>query len=371
MPLERFDPPGFLNDFNDDQRAAWNRYLSGQFDEAREGRPDEYEFDGPREQFYNPTKLETAEDARSVDINWIAFPRNVSVTSVSDRQRWRRADASRDVQDEYCEWSVERHPQTDKLTRVTFTCEGPEYWTFLANTAPGVALRLYREFIGPQVQLDDLFTEGRYNPRNRWNSSTVDGAMHLIQQNNTLEAEIELAAGSSVRRLRGGQELTDSRELIICGQYGGLERHSDPHIGAEVNRLTRMRADVTLANPVGLYFAGLNTAGWRAPDGSDPRAFWRIVRGTAEKPVRAVFEVPEGRGFAVGDITIAERPLEFGAQIADFISIKLTGTACRFGRSAALPFTACRRRRPVPSEAIAGEELSVLDILGVESRGRR
>ena len=43
-----------------------------------------------------------------------------------------------------------------------------------------------------------------YRPRNRWNTSTTEGAMHLVQGSNTLGAEIELAGGRawSARRRR-------------------------------------------------------------------------------------------------------------------------------------------------------------------------
>jgi hypothetical protein len=344
VTLERFDPPGFLDDFNDKQKEAWSEWMSAQFDEGVRGRPDLFDFDAPREQFYNPMKVETGPDAQSVDITWVGFPRNVEVTSVSDLQRWRKAEVSRDRQDEYCEWSVERDPDSGKITRVTFTCEGPEYWRLLAEDTPEVALDLYRQFVDPQVELGDLFlSNGQYNPRNRWNASTVEGAMHLIQENNTLGAEIELTAGSSVVREIDGRMLTGERELIQCGQYGGVERHSDPHIGGQVNSLTRQKTDVTLANPVGLYFNDLSTAGWETPDGSDPKSFWTYVRGTEEKPVRAVYEVPSEQGFVVSDVTIGGRPIAFGAQIADFVTIKLTGVGTRRGQSTVAPMTGCRR----------------------------
>ena len=235
---------------------------------------------------------------------------------------------------------------------MTFTCEGPEYWQFLAESTPEGALDLYRRFVSPKAEMDDLFVNGRYNPRNQWNASTINGAMHLIQINNSLAAEIELAAGSSVVRVIDGRTLTGEQELIRCGQYGGVERNSDPHIGAMVNSLTRQKADVTLANPVGLYFDDLSTGGWQAPDGSDPKSYWSYVRGTDDKPVRAVYEVPEGRGFVVGDITINGRPIEFGAQIADFINIKLTGVGTRFGQSTVAPMTSCRRRKPAIARAV-------------------
>ena len=362
MPLNRLDPPGFLDDFDEQQKKGWSDYISDLCDEAREGNPQELNFDGPREQFFNPLKVAEDSDAQVVDIKWVAFPRNVTVSSVSQRQRWRRADSSRDLQDEYCEWSVERD-ENDKISRITFTCEGPEYWSFLANTSPQLALSLYREFVSPEVQKEDLFfLNGRYNPRNKWNATTINGAMHLIQQNNTLSAEIELAAGASVVRSINGKLLTGEEELIRCGQYGGVERHSDPHIGAVVNSVTRQKADVTLANPVGLYFADLDTAGWETPDRADPKEFWNYVRGTKEKPVRAVFEVPKELGYLVGDIKIQGKPIEFAAQITDFINMKLSGVGTRFGKSTVQPMTGCRAPKPTP-EAAQLESLSVRDFI--------
>jgi hypothetical protein len=110
---------------------------------------------------------------------------------------------------------------------------------------------------------------------------------------------------------------------------------------------------VTLANPVGLYFDDLLTAGWQTPDGSDPKSYWTYVRGSEDKPVRAVYEVPVRNGFVVGDITISGRPINFGAQIADFITIKLTGVGTRFGQSVVAPMTGCRVRKAVAVMASA------------------
>ena len=366
MPLSKFDPPAFLDDFTQEQKDAWSVWISGQIDDAIAGDPVNLEFDAPRAQFFNATAVDFADDMATLDIEWTAFPRNVQINSISDRQRWRRAESSRDLQDEYCEWSVERDPNTDKIVRVTFTCEGPEYWQFLAATSPQKTLELYQQFISPSVTLSDLyFDNGKYNPKNRWNNSTTGGAMHLIQVNNSLAAEIELAGGSSVVRSRNGQLLTGERELIECGRYGGVERHSDPRIGSEVNSLTRQKADVTLANPIGLYFSKLITAGWEVPGGEDAQNFWKYVRGADSHPVRAVFEVPSDRGFVVGDIKIDGREIEFGAQIADKIKIKLTGVAHLFGQSTVAPMTACRRIRQdgLESTNAAAANLSVSSVL--------
>jgi hypothetical protein len=172
--------------------------------------------------------------------------------------------------------------------------------------------------------------------------------MHLIQQANTLAAEIELGAASTIVRVINGVELTGEQELIQCGRYGDEERNSDPHIGGQVNSLARLKADVTIANPVALYIDDLNTVGWETPDGSDAKDYWKIVRGTKDLALRAVFEVPAEKGFTVGDITRAGTPLEFGSQITDFITIKIVGQACRFGKSTTAPQTGCTQ--PLPQD---------------------
>jgi hypothetical protein len=339
MTLTKFDAPGFLDDLDAQGQAAWSSWISSQLDEARlrDGKADGLANYGPRPQFFNPLTKPPAADAVEKDITWTAFPRVVKISSISDVQRWRSADSSRDVQDEYCEWSVVRDPHTDKITRVDFTSEGPEYWQFLAATDPAKVVALYQKYINPVVKESDLFQQGSYVTRNKWNNSTANGAMHLIQRANTLGAEIELAAAATLVRTKAGSVVTGEQELIQCGRYGEAERNSDPHIGAVVNELARMKADVTLANPVGLCIDALSVAGWETPDGSNAHDYWKIVRGTEQKALRGVFEVPSTKTFVVGDIKIGGRKIEFGGQIADFITIKLTGLATRIGISATSP----------------------------------
>lgn len=360
MKLERHDPPGFLTELVGPQKTAWSDWISRRIDAAIVGDPGSFNNDSPRSQFYNAVKTDTAEDQQTLVITWTAFPRNVAIQSSSDELRWRRADSTRDVQDEYCEWSVTRDPQSRKITRVTFTSEGPEYWEFLAAFNPELLLSLYQQHISPEVRRKDLFdSAGKYKRRNVWNNSTTNGAMHLIQGANTLGAEIELAAAASIVRVIGGAELTGEQELIACGRYGDEERNSDPHIGSQVNRLARAKADVTIANPVALYINDLNTAGWETPDGSDAKDYWKIVRGTPELALRAVFEVPADKGFTVGDILIGGEPIEFGAQLTDFITIKIVGLACRFGQSDTAPQTACKQ--PAESDDVAADVVEQFD----------
>lgn len=366
--MTQFDPPGFVKDLNPGQRQQWSDWISAQMDQVAAGEPDRYDFDAPRPRFFNPLVTAPAAGAVEKDITWKAFPRIVELESASDAERWAAAEASRDVQDEYCEWSVTRDPASQKITRVTFTSEGPEYWLFLAAVNLPKVVELYKSHVDPSVKAQDLVdSQGNYNPRNRWNRDTRTGAMHLIQHNNTLGAEIELAAGASNVRRRGGQILTDERELITCGKYGAKERHSDPHIGAEVNALARADAAVTLANPIGLCIAGLNTAGWQTPDGSDPQNYWKITRGTPQKALRAVYEVPADAAFKVGDITINGQPVQFGAQIADFISIKLTGLADRLGKLQVPPIDGCKK----PHAGGADQALAaVADLIGARRATR-
>jgi hypothetical protein len=246
---------------------------------------------------------------------------------------------------------------------------GPEYWKFLASVSKTKVLSLYRKHINPAVQAEHLFPHGGpYDPHNRWNNSTTTGAMHLIQQNNSLIAEIELAAAATIVRVRNGAVVTDQQVLIsICSQYGAAERHSDPHIGSEVNTLARGHSDITLANPIGLCIAGLSTAGWQTPDGSNPMDYWTITRGAPNKALRAVYEVPPGKGFTVGDITINGHNIEFGAQIADFITIKLTGLATRLGKST-VPAIPCLAAGPGPAALAMSVDAALAE--GVSSSHR-
>lgn len=336
--LRQFAPPANLNDLNEDLKARWSQevidpmFESGKagYTHTEDGKP--ILNNAPRPQFFNPRTTEKAPDLTSKEIAWIGFPRMVKQKYPTDEARWKAADRDRNVQDEYCEWSLSRNEQ-EKITSVQFTCEGPEYWEFLGETSPEKVVELYQKYISPNVVKSDLFEDGRYNHKNKWNNSTSNGAMHLIQVNNSLGAEVELAAGSSMVREKEGKILEGNQELIQCGRYGQPERNSDPHIGAEVNTLTRAGAQVALKDPVGLYFGDFNPVGWETPDGSNPKDYWKILRGNEETPVRVAYEVPQDKGFTVGDIKIDGQEIMYAGQIADFVHIKLTGIAQNIGKT--------------------------------------
>jgi hypothetical protein len=357
MALITFSPPGFVDDLDAAGRRSWHELISDFMDNAKAGDPS-VPFSSPRPQFFNPAKTAIGADSAIEDVKWTAFPRLVAVQSGSDHQRWQNADSSRGVQDEYCEWSIKRDGG-NKIATITFTCEGPEYWGLLAQLNPAKVLELYRMHIDPSVAKNDLFAaDGTYIRDNRFNNSVTSGAMHLIQRNNTLGAEVEIAgAATIVRRKPDGSVMTDTRELIECGKYGEVERNSDPFIGARVNFHARNKSDVTISDPIGIYFSGLDTQGWTTPDGADPSTFWRITRGTQDRPVRAVLEVPAGKSYVLGDVKIDGKPILFGGQVADHIQMTIRALATRIGQSSASPVQGCVGAAGMPgAEAAAAHK---------------
>jgi hypothetical protein len=379
MPtIPQFDPPAFLDDFNaiPNQRDGWSRYISAIVDRAI--RRVEQEVGTGNSQFYNETQT-SSDDPIDAEISWPAFPQTL-IRQFGRTTALRIADepapdpqvngiVSR-LQDEYLEWQVTRDPVTDKIVRITFTCEGPEYWQSIAGGpslyndegesprdfgATGdrdLLLQLYRDILGTQeVQIEDLFfadNPDTYNPWNKWN--TTEGIVHLQQINNTLGAEINIGADGTIRRQKGGVEIRDATRLICCGGFGGVERASDPHLGDEVNKRARRGFAVTLRNPIGIYINGFDESGFTKPDPGGSRVpaqgFFKILRpipsgpddpGTT-MPVRAVYEVPvgevgpDGQQLTVGDIQIAGAPINFGGQVAERITMKFVARVCRPGQ---------------------------------------
>jgi hypothetical protein len=347
MALDSITPPGHLRELSEEGVRAWTQYVADEINTAIRGprdqanRPDPT--DSPRAQFFNPLKTDIGEDAVEKSIFWTAFPKTQRVINPTDRARWEAADRSRDNQDEYCEWGVEKNE--GKIVRVTFTSEVPDYWDKLAEDNRERVLDLYRDFLPDErITPEEIFPGGPYARENTWNSlSRTDlPPVHLIETTNNLHAAIELAAAATIPRVIGGVPKVAEQELIECSKYGIGSRHSDPHIGAEINTLARQDADITLADPPGLYISDFSPAGWTTPDGADPKSFWEFTRGEEGRRLRAVYEV-KNKDYVVGDIRINGRPIEFGAQIADFVSVKLVGIACRFGKSRGAPFTVCKR----------------------------
>ena len=98
-----------------------------------------------------------------------------------------------------------------------------------------------------------------------------------------------------------------------------------------MNALARLGATITLSNPVGLYMDHIDLSGWEAPDGGPVTDLVSIVRGQPGMIERLEVQVPSERGFSVSDLKIAGEPIQYGGQIAQCITVKLTGTAVLTG----------------------------------------
>ncbi|KAL4860699.1 hypothetical protein BDV12DRAFT_204774 [Aspergillus spectabilis] len=190
--IQRLSAPGHLQDLTTPNEIIWSEQnISQWLDDEIEGN---VLGRTPLRQFFNGTKTAYDQDQPGVAITWTAFPRRVLKSHGRDDARWAAADSSRDLQDEYLEWSVLRDGDdlsSSKVGRVVMTCEGPEYWRFIADHQPTDLIRLYRQLNseeGPQITEQHLFTQQqKYKARNDWNSSTTTSTIaHLIQRNTLL-----------------------------------------------------------------------------------------------------------------------------------------------------------------------------------------
>lgn len=313
--LAQFETPAKLRDVAAaGKRKQWSVTIANGF------RPSVQRFP----QLYDPTQSDTPTEAEVVPVTWAGSPNKLRQTHPNAVDRWRIADSDRSEQDEYCEWGVEK--AGGKITRVTFTTEVPEYFAFLGQHAPDRLLALYRELVSSNVALKDLIVGGEYQRVNRWNHPRPSRARiaHLSQDNNSLFAALALAAEATVQRERNGVPVTTKEALAGCSGLGDQFRNSDPQIAAIINGAASTGASITLQDPIGLYLDRIVTAGMTTPDGADPASFWKIERGTPEHAVRASFSVPKQRGYTVGDIKIGNRPIRFGAQVADRVRVRLT-----------------------------------------------
>jgi hypothetical protein len=339
MKIDHFDPPGNIDDFSSDPtlKLKWSNKMSGIFDNSVALVTQFLQSQGGGTcQFYNPLthgRTNPDLDPSLGDITWNGFPKRFGSAGPGDPTHFSEAEpplrpGQNRPQDEYLEWFVNPNPNNaGQIVSIHFTCEAWDYFDFLGSQAPDKLLALYQQFIDPSVTKADLFTNGKYHHLNKWN--TAKGAMHLTHPANNLEAEVFLAASATVRRKKGGVELTRSGPLIDCAQYGDSDRNSDPNIGIAVNDLARDRRMITLANPVGLYMADFDGAGITL-NGSPAGGFFRVVRGAFPRALRAVFELPPsevGAGRTLSDIQIGGQPLRYGGQLAQRITMHLFGIA--------------------------------------------
>lgn len=336
--LTRFDTPGRLRDLPESSPFydAWHQKISDMItNKAQSALLNALDPPPPGSDFYNASVTDV-NVAVTRPLVWMGFPRELVVAErkgVAPRDR-RAAFVMGDVrggpsvpgglttQLEYLEWFTERDDR-GRITKVTFTTETPDYWTALFG-APGGSdrvLELYRELIGnPAIPLAEITDgSGHYDPLNVWN--TARGIIHFIctrdPQVNTLEGAVILATDARVEPV-----ISDNYQLAVTP-----DTSADPRIMNDTRGLARRALQITAADPVGLYIAGWDDTGWSKPDGTPVGDYWTIVRpagASAPPALRLVYQVPPSEGFVVGDIRIGGRPIEFGGQIAEHLTVMFT-----------------------------------------------
>ncbi|RPB15725.1 hypothetical protein P167DRAFT_542873 [Morchella conica CCBAS932] len=170
-------------------------------------------------------------------------------------------------------------------------------------------------------------------------SSTSGTIAHLVQSNNTLSAEIDIAAQSTVMRIKeDGTLIVDPLELINCSQYGNAARNSDPMIGARINKLARKGNSVSIKDPVAIYMQKFDTSTLVLVKSEEnqvplPDGVITWVRGAPPMGLRLHIQIPTGMLNDAGDqLTVSDifdtqtqNFINHGAQFADYITMGVSG----------------------------------------------
>jgi len=339
--------PGNLTDFTtDEQKSDWSNKLSTEIDQAIAG----ISKCTAASQYVNPAIVDVSAFQRA-PIHWVGFPKLLYTQFTTKQQAYAAADTpsvvdngklsgGRTIQDEYLEWYIHRDQQGN-IRAIDFTTETQKYWEFLYTANPALAAESYSTVLGVNVNIKDISTpEGNYDPYNRFN--TTNGIVHLVQVNNTLEAELDIAAQSTLPRLDDAGNVTN--DVVSCKHCGTVApkdalgsagRNSDPTIAQMVNAVAANGCLLTIPDPVGLYIQTLDTSGWSTPAGVKLADCWKIVRGIPA--VRATFTLPTGA--QLSDFSIGGIPIKYAGQIAEKISVFLTAA---YGPKGAVPLPPAR-----------------------------
>jgi hypothetical protein len=336
--VTRFETPGRLRDLPESSPfyADWHVQVSALIDsKASEALGNVWEPPPPGSGFYNASVTDVRVVATR-NLVWMGFPRELFVVDHAGGRR--EAFAKGEVrggasvpdgmttQIEYLEWFTQRD-ERGRITKVTFTTETPEYWQALFRSpgGPDRVLELYRQLLGnPEIALSKITDgSGQYSPLNEWN--TTRGIIHyIVRRQDGLENSLS-GALSLIAIAATGPIVSDNFQL-----FPSQSTSADPRVTLDVRALSRKGWRVTAADPIGIYVGGWDDTGWTKPDGSPVGNYWHVVRpeGASTPPaLRLVYEVPASEGFVVGDIRIGGRPIEFGGQIAEHLTIVFPAVA--------------------------------------------
>jgi hypothetical protein len=390
MPL--YEPPASIDDFSrrpalaNALRTGWDAQIKGFIAETKDQTDPTLTVSGLFfDQLADPSGIP---DPAPVGVPWNAFPQILTnwfaTQPVANQERlaneWAekpittdtlfgfyRKDSSNQYvpipityrrQDEYCEWHVERNGS--QIQRIYFTCEPPEYWSFLAEKDITLVLDLYRELLhNSAIQKEEIcwpydvyseadrqghrslmFSQGSYNRWNDWN--TTKGAVHLTHWANSLDAEVRLASDGSLRWPQPAGAV-DPHRLICCAAFGGVNRSSDPKIGSAVFSLAAQGLSVALANPVGLYMQRFQLIGLRDPQGAAIANALTLVRHSpdGQNILRAEVALPANGSYTLDQCTLNNERLQYGGQIVRSITMSLFAVAKRIPNASATAISTC------------------------------
>ena len=316
--ITQFDTPASVRDLpvGSPFYDQWHNYLRGEIAAETPG-----ENGGA---FYNPAITDVNVIADKM-MTWMGFPRDEVLPDSRDnkRQAYIAADRLRrnrsHAQNEYFEWYVHRSAQ--KISKVTFVTELHNYYDELWKFDPDEVVKIYHKYVSASVQRQDLTdSSGGYNILNKWN--TTHGILHYTHTINTVYAAVQLAQLLT----RNNPHATDNYDARPA--YAATPTSVDPRVSYDVHMLVRKGLYITLKEPVGIYIVGWDNSGITQPNGRPaPASWWKIRRGQEGMVMRLEYEVPPNKGFLVGDMTIGGRPIEFGGQLAEHITIGLPGAA--------------------------------------------
>lgn len=358
-----FSPPGHLTDLTTPaQLQGWSDLVSGGLDSTIANVA--AEIGAANVQLVNPLRTSIANPRRRL-IPWLTFPQVVyDRNTLAHSRTIVESDTTRNSRDEYSEWFT--HMSGGNVIAVDITTELPEYWDYLATALSHTAFAdIYRRYANPAATEAALFPPSgaagdRYDPMNRFN--TTDGAMHMICGINNLNAALGLIGPSTIVRFNG----TEPKDVQDC-EPGG-QHHADPTVIAHFNRLAREGRYITLDDPVGVYILGVDTAGWKTPDGSDPRNLITVSRGNP--PVRLRVHVPGG-GFTLSDVTIGGEPIRSGAQVAERVTVGIFASVGAAGTIRPTRGRVCRTAAAPPPPPMAIVAAETTEIAFTWTAGRK
>jgi hypothetical protein len=201
-----------------------------------------------------------------------------------------------------------------------FVTETPEYWEALAAAHPPTVVALYKDLVDTAASEADIFSGpgGAYKRDNVWN--TKRGIVHYIQDINTLKDAVDLAQ-DSVKTAA----VLDNFDVPSSSLKSATS--ADPRVALDIGVLARRGLSITLGDPIGLYMIRWDHTGWTKPNGRPVGDYWTVRRGTVGAALRLEYEVPASEGFVVGEIRIGGRPIDFGGQIAEHVTVMVGGVA--------------------------------------------